>query len=93
MNFLKVKKWLKIMTKIFVDKEQFLSDKKVSIEDIKHYLAKNNHCYVLLTCSDPSEKGDMQVEMVFEGDEDLACLMLEGGMDIIRNKNLVSKDK
>ena len=46
-------------------------------KQIKEFLSKNNACYVLLTCSEPSESGDMKVEMSFDGDKDLACYILD----------------
>ncbi len=44
---------------------------------IQRELEKNHACYVLITCSVPSEKGEMQVELSYEGDEGLASYLLE----------------
>ena len=38
---------------------------------------KKQACYVLITCSDPSEDGDMEVEMTYEGNEDLVAYLVE----------------
>lgn len=41
-------------------------------------LAKTNVCYVLITCAEPTEDGNMQVEMTYEGDAALASYLLQG---------------
>lgn len=53
---------------------------------IKEKLAKNNVCYVLITCAEPSESGDMQVEMTYEGDAALACYLLQGAQNLIEEQ-------
>lgn len=45
---------------------------------IRDRLAKNHACYVLVTCDEPSDDGDMQVEMSYHGDASLAALLLHG---------------
>jgi hypothetical protein len=50
---------------------------------VKKALAKNNACYVLITCGEPSEDGKMQVEMTYEGDECLAAYLIESAQGII----------
>lgn len=45
---------------------------------IKKQLAKDNLCYVLITCGEPSEDGDMHVEMSYEGDAALASYLVHG---------------
>jgi hypothetical protein len=52
-------------------------------QDIKSVLAKNNACYVLITCGEPSEDGKMQVEMTYEGDADLAAYLIESAQGFI----------
>lgn len=39
--------------------------------------AEKKSCYVLITCGDPNEEGKMNVEMSYQGDLDLAALMVE----------------
>jgi len=46
-------------------------------EKLEEYLQKVEG-YVLLTCSKPDNKGDMQVEMSFEGDAELLLYLLDG---------------
>ncbi len=45
---------------------------------IKQTLAKNHACYVLITCDKPTEDGNMQVEMSYEGDVTVASYLLQG---------------
>lgn len=47
-------------------------------EEILQELAEKHACYVLVTCTDPEETGEMQVEMSYEGDPALAAYLLEG---------------
>lgn len=50
---------------------------------IRDKLAKNPACYVLITCDQPSEDGDMKVEMTYEGDAALASYLLQGAQSFI----------
>ena len=45
---------------------------------IKERLAKNHTCYVLITCDEPADDGQLQVEMTYEGDPTLAAYLLQG---------------
>ncbi len=47
------------------------------LEQIKKILKEKYSCYVLITCSSPKTNGEMAVEMHFEGDEDLAGLLVQ----------------
>lgn len=38
---------------------------------------KSTQAYVLITCSKPTSQGDMEVEMTYEGDEDLVSYLVE----------------
>ncbi|PIS01221.1 MAG: hypothetical protein COT84_03600 [Chlamydiae bacterium CG10_big_fil_rev_8_21_14_0_10_35_9] len=49
---------------------------------MKKTLSKNHACYVLITCSDPSEDGKMDVEMSYDGDETLASYLLQSAQNI-----------
>ena len=40
-------------------------------------LGEKNACYVLITCSEPSEDGKIEVEMTYEGDAVLAAYLIE----------------
>jgi hypothetical protein len=50
---------------------------------IKKRLAKNHACYVLITCDEPSEDGEMKVEMSYQGDADIAAFLLQGAQSYI----------
>ncbi len=58
----------------------------VELEKLKHVLAKKNACYVLITCSKPKGDGQMDVEMNFEGDMDLASLMVDNASQVFHEK-------
>ncbi|MBS0607676.1 MAG: hypothetical protein JSR57_12060, partial [Verrucomicrobia bacterium] len=53
-------------------------------------LAKDNACYVLITCGEPAEDGKMQVEMTYEGDRSLAAFLIESAQDIIDDQENMS---
>jgi hypothetical protein len=46
-------------------------------------LSENNSCYVLITCSEASKDGKMEVEMTYEGDPLLAAYLVESAQNII----------
>lgn len=50
---------------------------RIDKQQIKKSLKDDCACYVLITCSNPSSDGKMEVEMCFEGEEDLAALLIE----------------
>lgn len=39
-------------------------------------------CYVLITCSEASAEGKMEVEMSYEGDETLAAFLVENAAQV-----------
>ena len=43
---------------------------------IKQVLDGKCACYVLITCTEPSKEGKMEVQMNYEGDDDLAALLV-----------------
>ncbi len=45
---------------------------------IKKLLAKDYAGFVLITCKTPTTKGQMEVEMTYEGDPVLAAYLIEG---------------
>ncbi|MBN2479791.1 MAG: hypothetical protein JXA94_06150 [Parachlamydiales bacterium] len=66
--------------------------KKYSKDKIKKHLKKGNKSYVLITCSYPNEKGKMQVEMDYSGDEDLASYLIESAQNIFQGQVNQAKD-
>lgn len=53
---------------------------------IKKSLGNKCACYVLLTCSEPSADGKMEVEMNYEGDETLAAFLLENASQVFDDR-------
>lgn len=51
-------------------------------------LAKKHPCFVLITCDPPTETGNMNVEMSFEGDPALAALMLRGAQSYLEESEI-----
>lgn len=51
--------------------------KPKEVKKINRTLPQKNACYVLITCSEPSEDGKMEVEMTYEGDAVLAAYLVE----------------
>lgn len=45
---------------------------------VKSTIGDSHACYILITCEPPSDGGEMQVEMSYEGDSDLAWYLLQG---------------
>lgn len=52
--------------------------KRNAAKCLREELAKKHACYVLITCDESSDSGEMQVEMSYEGDATLAAYMLHG---------------
>lgn len=60
---------------------------------IQKTLAKNHACYVLITCDEPTEDGDMQVNMSYAGDAVFASYLLQGAQSIIDEQDEISSEK
>jgi hypothetical protein len=56
---------------------------KNSRKRLQAVLNKNPSCYVLITCGQPSEDGQMQVEMTYQGDAALAAYLIQGAQFFI----------
>ncbi|CDZ81000.1 hypothetical protein BN1013_01528 [Candidatus Rubidus massiliensis] len=50
---------------------------------IKEALSKQHACYVLITCDEPSEDGNIQVEMSHQGDTSLISYLIQGAQSYI----------
>jgi hypothetical protein len=50
---------------------------------LQEALDQNLSCYVLITCGQPSEDGQMQVKMTYRGDATLAAYLLQGAQVFI----------
>lgn len=53
--------------------------------DVKRALAKKHSCYILITCDEPSDGGEMSVEMSYEGDAILASFLLQNAQNVVDN--------
>lgn len=51
--------------------------------DLKETLSENNKCYVLITCGEPTQDGQMEVEMTYGGDPVLAQYLVESASTIM----------
>lgn len=57
--------------------------RKKSHKHLQEALDKNPFCYVLITCGQPSEDGQMRVEMTYQGDATLVAYLLQGAQSFI----------
>jgi hypothetical protein len=69
------------MTKVSLELPK--ADKELSMEVIRKFLSENHAAYVLVTCSEPSQKGEMQAEMFHEGDECLISYLVDNARHIL----------
>ncbi len=69
------------MTQIFLQlsKEQ----KDASMESIQKYLSENYAAFVLITCSKASQEGDMQAELLYNGDHVLISYLIDNAQQIL----------
>lgn len=69
-----------------------MKQRKVNMSDDAHQRMKaelrNKHmCYVLITCDQPTEDGNMQVEMTYEGDAVVASYLIQGAQNFIEEQS------
>jgi len=57
-------------------------------KDIRDKLASKHACYVLITCDTPTEDGNMNVEMAYEGDPVLAAYLLQGAQSYLEETEI-----
>jgi hypothetical protein len=61
---------------------------KRSRKHLQEVLDKDPSCYVLITCGQPSEDGQMQVEMTYQGDAMLASYLIQGAQFYIEEEEI-----
>lgn len=61
-------------------------------ERIKKKLAKDNVCYVLITCREPTDDGNFQVEMSYGGDTALASYLVHGAQNFFEEQEMESRE-
>lgn len=59
---------------------------KLCLEQLRKELGSQCACYVLITCTEPSNQGSMDVEMHFEGDESLAAFLVQNATQVFEEK-------
>ncbi len=57
-----------------------------SRKPVQEVLDKNHSCYVLITCGEPSEDGQIQVEMIYKGREDMVAYLLQDAQYFIEEE-------
>ena len=67
-------------------------EKNEELEKIKKQLEEKYHCYVLITCTNPSDKGKMKVELNYSGDDNLASFLVDGAQSVFCNQENEAKD-
>ncbi|MFA5250506.1 MAG: hypothetical protein WC371_03770 [Parachlamydiales bacterium] len=78
------------MVKILVKKEEL--KKRLLEKDLKDFLTRKYQAFVLVTCSEENDKGEMQVELSYDGDEDLVAYLLQGAAQVFDGEESLSKD-
>lgn len=56
------------------------------LSQVKRTLQGQCACYVLITCTEPSSEGKMEVQMNYEGDEDLAAYLIANAGQVFEEK-------
>jgi hypothetical protein len=64
--------------------ESFEKNENPLSEKVRKKLIKDNACYVLITCGNPTDEGKMHVEMTYEGDSSLAAMLVETAQGYIQ---------
>lgn len=59
---------------------------KECLKHLKGVLKKDPSCYVLISCSQQSREGQMNVEMTYQGDIRLVAYLLHDAQGIIEDK-------
>lgn len=62
---------------------------KKTLKHLRGALDNNPSCYVLITCSQPSESGQMEVEMSYQGDLCLASYLLQEAQTFIEKEEQI----
>jgi hypothetical protein len=62
-------------------------------KEVEEIASKKYACYVLITCSEPSSDGKMEVEMNYEGDETLAAFLVDNASQIFDDRKCHRESK
>jgi hypothetical protein len=65
----------------------FARAQKEQSQNITQALSENNRCYVLITCGQPTQDGQMEVEMTIGGDDPvLAAYLVESASTLMDDR-------
>ena len=53
------------------------------INELKKILAEKQLSYVLITCTPPTNEGKMDIELDYQGDQDLLSYLIDSAKNII----------
>lgn len=53
------------------------------INELKKILAEKQLSYVLITCTSPTNEGKMDIELDYQGDQDLLSYLIDSAKNII----------
>ena len=67
------------------------SGNEYSLDRIRKSLSENNACYVLITCTAPTDDGKMDVQMFYEGDEVLASYLVDNAQQVFDDQSRSEK--
>jgi hypothetical protein len=59
---------------------------RMTHQELKQALMEQFPCFVLITCSEPNTQGQLELEMVYEGDAHLAAYMVESAQAFIEEE-------
>lgn len=56
-------------------------------EAFEEAFSKKHAGYVLITCEQPSDSGEMKVEMTYGGSRDLADMLIDGAQNLLGDES------
>jgi len=65
--------------------------KEALLDRLRKDLGDDCACFVLITCTQPSEEGKMEVELDFEGDETLASFLVENAAQVFEGGEAIRR--
>jgi hypothetical protein len=65
--------------------------KEYSLDKVLKSLRENHACFVLITCTAPSDDGKMDVQMCYEGDEVLASYLVDNAQQVFDDRSRSEK--
>ena len=55
-------------------------------EQLQKAVKENCACYILITCSEPNRDGKMEIELNYEGDENLAAFLIDNASQVFDDR-------